>query len=289
MDAALDMKRAAELADKLAPDGTKYCKWGISYIDASDLDVAISRFLLNHGTRVPDYVPASKMWHVSFVVNDIVHQLAVGATQCDVDVRFSDNARSVSVSASSILSKLMLARGKFDQLAYQQTQWQEESNSQNQSEAYNRNLPDTGQVAPSKVLGAARDLEQAAEGAAKVTNEAAKAKGCRHTDLKAPEVNYLAKLLDYLEHTPHLPNYVPALSMWGARYEVLDAQLVIFTTMESCTYYAIEKKQARNMATEALQAYHQLTAAIATFDSLALRQTEWEEQNAEKQPAIQEQ
>ena len=289
MDAALDMKRAAELADKLAPDGARYCRWGISSLDASDLEVAISRFLLNHGTRVPDYVPASNMWHVSSVVDNMVHQLAMGMTQCDLDLRFSGNARSVAVSSSSILNKMTTAREKFDLLAYQQTQWQEESNSRSQSEAYNHSFSDTGQVMSSKVLSAARGLEQAVEVAAKVTNVVAKTKGCRHTDVGPPEVVYLTKLLDYLEHAPHLPGYVPASNMWGVRYEALTAQLVILTTLESCTYYASEKKQARNEATEALQAYHELTATIATFDSLALQQTEWEEQNAQRQAAIQEQ
>jgi len=288
MDAAVDMKRAAELGDKLTPDGAKYCRWGISSLDASDLDIAISRFLLNHGTRVPDYVPASKMWHVSFVSDALVHQLEMGTTQCDAELRFSANARSVSVSASSILSKMRLARDKVDLLAYQQTQWQEESNSQNQREAYSRNLPDTGQAVPSKVLSAARDLKQAAEVAATVTRKVAKTKDCRHTDLEPPELTYLAKLLDYLEHAPHL-GYVPAANMWGVGEEALSAQLVILTTLESCTFYAAEKKQARNTATEALQAYHQLTGTMAAFDSLALQQTEWEEQNSQKQPAIQEQ
>ena len=286
MDAALDMKRAEELADKLAPDGARYCRWGISSLDASDLEVAISRFLLNHGTRVPDYVPASKMWHVSSVVDNMVHQLAVGMAQCDVDLRFSANARSVAVSASSILSKLTATREKFDLLAYQQTQWQEDGNSQNQREDYSRNLPDTGQVASSKVLSAARDLKQASEVAAKITNDVAKTKGCRHTDVGPPEVTYLTELVEHLEHAQHLPSYVPASNMWGVRYEVLTAQLVILTTMESCTYYASEKKQARNKATEALQAYHGLTATIAAFDSLALQQTEWEEQRIDKQDAV---
>jgi hypothetical protein len=74
--------------------------------------------------------------------------------------------------------------------------------------------------------------------------------------------------------------------MWLARYEALSAQLVILTTTESCTYYASEKKQARNEATDALHAYHELTAAIDAFDFLALQQTEWEERNLEKRDAI---
>ncbi len=286
MDAALDMKRAEELADKLTPDGARYCRWGISSLDASDMEVAISRFLLNHGTHVPDYVAASKMWHVSSVADNMVHQLALGMTQCDETLRFSANARSVAVSASSILSKLTAAREKFDLLAYQQTQWEEDGNFQSQSDAYNRDVPDAGDVITSKVLSAARDLKQATDVAAKVTHDVARTKGCRHTDVGPPELTYLTKFLDYLERAPHLPSYIPASNMWLVRYEVLTAQLVILTTMESCTYYASEKKQARNEATEALQAYHDLTAALATFDSIALQQTEWEERGIEKRDAV---
>src|SRR5271170_4549876 len=77
MDAALDMRRAAEQADKLGADGAKYCNWSVASLDASDLDAAISRFLLNHGSRVPETIPASKVWRVSFVAGDMVHQLAM--------------------------------------------------------------------------------------------------------------------------------------------------------------------------------------------------------------------
>ena len=65
MDVVFDMKKASEAVDKLASDMSKYCRWGIASLDTSDLDVAISRFLLNHGSQVPETVLASKMWRVS--------------------------------------------------------------------------------------------------------------------------------------------------------------------------------------------------------------------------------
>src|ERR1022692_4310827 len=81
MDSAFDMKKSAERADKLASDGSKYCGWGIASIDASDLSDAISRFLLSHGSSVPETVLASKMWRVSFVAKDLTNQLEMGLEQ----------------------------------------------------------------------------------------------------------------------------------------------------------------------------------------------------------------
>src|SRR5207245_8911403 len=75
MDAAFEMKKAAEQADKLDPDGRKHCGWGISSTDASDLNDAISRFLLNHRIQVPEKLPASTLWHVSFVAGCRIHNL----------------------------------------------------------------------------------------------------------------------------------------------------------------------------------------------------------------------
>jgi hypothetical protein len=106
MDAAFDMKKASEAADKLASDGSKYCRWGIASLDTSDLEVAISRFLLNHGSHVSENVSASKMWRVSFVAGDIINHLAMGASECDLKLRYSDDARSVALAASSALLKL---------------------------------------------------------------------------------------------------------------------------------------------------------------------------------------
>jgi hypothetical protein len=65
MDAAFDMKKASERADKLASDMSKYCKWDAASFDTSDLDVAISRFLLDHGSHVPETVLASKLRETS--------------------------------------------------------------------------------------------------------------------------------------------------------------------------------------------------------------------------------
>ena len=288
MDAALDMRRAAQLVDKITPDGTRYCQWSMSSLDASDLDLAISRFLLNHASRVPDNIPASKMWHVSLILGDIIHQFSVAAAECLANIRYSDDARRVWASASPIIERLITARDEFDHLAYEQTLWEEASTSLGEADNYNRPLPDTGQVEPRKFQKAVRELKSASEAAHKVSADSSRTKGCVRSQTGWPEQPYLNKLIDYFDHTPSMPGYVPAGNMWGASPEGLAAQFDIFITVEACLPYSGEKRQARKRAGEALRAYHRLTEALAEFDSLALQQTEWEERNVEGVPQGQE-
>jgi hypothetical protein len=78
--------------------------------------------------------------------------------------------------------------------------------------------------------------------------------------------------------------------MWGVTVgEASVAQLDIVLTMQECLPHAGEKKKADNVATEAFKAYHRLTTDIASFDVLALQQTEWKEQDSEKHVVVQEQ
>lgn len=292
MDAAFDMKKAAEQADKLDSDGRKHCGWGIASADASDLSDAISRFLLNHGSRVRENVPASKMWRVSFAAGDLIHRLAVGQSECILKLRYSDDARSVDVAASAIIMKFTTAKERFDALAYQQTRWQEQNTLQmgDNARAAKGDPPAIMEVGSERTLSAAHDIKQAAEAAGKVTTEAATTSGCLRSPSKLPDLTELTKLIEYLEHAPHSPSHIPAANMWGViNGEVSVAQLDILITIQACSPYAGEKKKARNVATEALQAYHRLTAAIASFDVLALQQTEWEEQTSERQAVVQEQ
>jgi hypothetical protein len=293
MDSALDMKRAAEQADRLAPLGEKYCGWTVASTDASDVSTAISRFLLSHASNVPEKIAAAKMWRVSFVVGDMIHQLAIRNNECVTNIRYSDNARSVYASASAILNKMRLARSKFDLLAGEQTLWEEKKISpqatntdesvgnERPDELYSGHSPDVTKAEPREILSAAREMKDAAENAARVTTEAINTKECSQTDpATRPSLTYLSKLVDDMEHTPRLPSYILAGDMWTVHNEGLGAQLGILMTMEECSLYAGEKKKALNVASEALQAYYRLTKAVAAFDVLALQQTEWEEQSA---------
>jgi hypothetical protein len=296
MDATLDMRRAAEQADKLAPLGAKYCGWGIASEDASDLDIAISRYLLNHSSTIPENIAASKMWRVSGVVGDLSNHLALGLAECGLAIRYSDDARTVADSAWSILEKMMLARSKFDGLAYQQTQWQEENSFPrtgkiDRREFYKGYSAGATKAESNKVLSATKELKESANAAANITAKAANTKGCLQTKSlrSSPSLPYLSKLLDYMEHAPRLPDYIPAANIWGANEEVITAQFDILLTVEMCSPYAREKKRAQNVSSEALDAYHRVTAAIFAFDALALQQTEWEEDNSKDQESIQEQ
>ena len=70
------------------------------------------------------------------VAGDKIHHLAAGSSQCDLGRRYSDDAR-MSDAASSVLTRLFWARSKFNGLAYQQTIWQEQNESNLNSRATN--------------------------------------------------------------------------------------------------------------------------------------------------------
>lgn len=283
MDGVLDMKRASEKADKLIPDGTKYCNWGVASLDTSDLEAAISRFLLNHGSNVPEKIPASKMWRVSLVAADIINQFAMNVSECDLRLRSSDQARAVFLSASPALEWLIKVRSKFDELAYQQTRWQEQiTRAPGNDEGPDPQGSGTGEVATGEILTAAREMKLAAEAAARVTATSRKNSACLHADNegRAADLTDLTKLIDYMAAVSGSNSAVPAANMWGVSSAGDSAQVDILLTLEGCSTYAGEKKEARRAATESIQAYHRLTEAIATFDALALRQTEREEKDA---------
>jgi hypothetical protein len=286
MGAAFGMKKGSEAVDKLASDMSKYCKWDSASLDTSDLDVAISRFLLNHGAQVPETVLASKMWRVSFVAGDIIHHLAAGSSQCDLGRRYRDDAR-MSDAASSVLMRLFLARSKFNELAYQQTRWQEQESGNVEQNEPNQNSHATN-VDPDKVLGAAREMKEAAEVSGEVASEAETTAVCLHSNSKVTlDLTNLNKLVD-MARTPH--SYIRAANMWGVTVmEAAGAQLELINALTACSLHAVEKKKAMNVVSESLRAYTRLASATGAFAVLALQQTEWEEQTPQKQPAIQEQ
>jgi hypothetical protein len=74
--------------------------------------------------------------------------------------------------------------------------------------------------------------------------------------------------------------------MWVVAIEADTTKLEIAITLESCVYFAAEKKDANKVATEALRVYQLLKAAVTKLDLLALQQTQWEE-GTQKQVVIQ--
>jgi hypothetical protein len=204
------------------------------------LDVAISRFLLNHGSQVPETVLASKMWLVSFVAGDIIHHLAASSSQCDLGRRYRNGAR-MSEAASSVLMRLFLARSKFNELAYQQTRWQEQESGNVEQNESSLNSHAT-KVDPDEILSAAREMKEAAEASVKVAAEAETAAVCFHSDSKvALDLTNLDKLVD-MARTPH--SYIRAANMWGVTVmEANAAQLDLINALTACSVYAVEKNK----------------------------------------------
>jgi len=202
-------------------------------------------------------------------------------------VRYSTDAASVRDAAFDILMRFILARITFDQLAYQQTRWQEQGNPQvPENSIQPEGGTPSGRVDSETVLSATREAKEAAEAASKVSAEATGTTRCVDAPSKPPDLSYTTKLVDYLERTARMRTNIPAANIWGVNVEARNSQLDILGTMQVCAaagYVGLNKK-ARTIASEALQAYHRLTTAIVKIDALTLQQTEWEEQAAQGQP-----
>ena len=282
MDTVLDMKRASEGADKLESDGAKYCGWNKPSLDTSDLDLAISRFLLNHGSHVPEDFKASKMWRVSFVTADMIHQFAVGVAECELNLRYSNDARSVAIAGMSILTRFTLARSKFTYLAAQQTLWQEKKGIE-RGDIERSGERRTSKVVSGEIVRATWEIKDATDSVDKVTTLANSAKECLHdgSPSEATDLTNLNQLVDRVASGSLL-----AGNMWAVAREEEVVQLGVLLTLGNCSVNAGEKKKARNIATQSFQAYRRLTKAIAAFDALALQQTESEEQAAGQQPPV---
>jgi hypothetical protein len=293
MDVVFDMKKAAATADKLVPDGSKYCHWGIAPLDATDLDSAVSRFLLNHGSQVPDDISASKMWHVSFVADDLINQLEMRLQECNLGMRLNRGIYNVAVAGKPMLSKLQSAKLKFVGQAYLQTAWQE----QNQTRLLlpgKPNSTDDGMVTPAvgvnEILGASLEVREAWESANKVATEAGTTKECLRygpSDKRIEPVE-LNKLIDRVSRGSRSGSYIPAADMWLVAIAVDNQKLTTQFALEACGYYALWKKKAKKVTDAAFESDQRLKAALTKFDSLALRQTEWEEQVFQKQAIIKE-
>jgi hypothetical protein len=293
MDTVLDMKKAAATADKLSPDGSKYCHWGIAALDASELDSAISRFLLSHGSVVPDDISASKMWRVSFVADDLINQLEFRSQECNLGMRLNRGTYDIAVASKVVLSKLRDAKHKFAGQAYLQTVWQE----WNHAKLVSPNKPDptadmgTPAVDTTQILDASLEVREAWETANKVATEADATKECLPfgPPEKRIEPVELDKLIDRVSRVSHSGSYVLASDMWLVAIAADNQKLTTQFTLEACGYYALWKKKAKKVADAAVDSDHRLKAAVTKFNALALKQTEWEEQVFQKQAITQEQ
>jgi hypothetical protein len=293
MDIVFDMKKAAATADKLASDGSKYCHWGVAPLDATDLDTAVSRFLLRHGSQVPDDISASKMWHVSFVADDLINQLEMRLQECNLGMRLNRGIYDVAVAGKPVLSKLQDAKFKFAGQAYLQTIWQES----NHAKLLFHGKPDSadgGLGAPAvdakEILSASLEIREAWESVRKAVATAAITKDCLPFDPpdKLIEGVELDKLIDRLSRVSHSESYIPAADMWFVAITAERPKIAVQNALASCGYYALWKKKAKKVTDAALDSDQRLKAALSKFDALALRQTEWEEQVFQDQAIIQE-
>ncbi len=292
MDTVLDMKKAAATADKLVPDGSKYCHWGIATLDATDLDLAVSRFLLNRGSQVPDDISASQMWRVSFVADDLINQLETRLQECNLGMRLSRDIYNVAFAGRPMLSKLQDAKFKFARQAFQQTEWQEWKYIKplfpSRSYGAGDGLGTPGAEA-NEILGASIEIREAWEGASKAVVEANKTKECLRfgpSDKRMEPVE-LDKLIDQVTRASRSGNYILAADMWLVAITAGTPEIAVQNALDACGYYALWKKKAKKVADAAFDSDHRLKEAVAKFEALALKQTEWEEQVFQKQPIIQ--
>jgi hypothetical protein len=293
MDTVLDMKKAAATADKLARDGSKYCHWGIAPLDATDLETAVSRFLLNRGSQVvPDDISASKMWHVSFVADDLINQLEIRLQECNLGMRLNRGIYDVAVAVKPVLSELQNAKYRFARQAFQQTEWQEWKYIKplfpNRSYGANDGLGAPGAEA-SEILSASQGVRDAWENAGKVVIEADTTKECLRfgpSDKRIEPVE-LDKLIERVSRVSRSGSYIPAADMWLVAITAETPKVAVQNALAACGYYALWKKKAKKVADAASDSDQRLKAAVAKFDALALKQTEWEEQVFQKQAIIQ--
>jgi hypothetical protein len=212
------------------------------------------------------------MWRIDSVAGDLIHRLASGTSMCLLKLRYETDAGRTYFAASGVWATFVQARTKFDQLALQQTEWQEGTGTSARDES-----------GPTTQIVSKVEIEQLLK--ADTLPE------CLHTESsgKARDLSYVTKLIDFMEHSLHSTGNIPSTNLWGVNAEALPGQTDILATVWACSPNAGEKKQARNIATEAINAYQRLTKAIVTFDALALQQTEWEEQAHHKSAVVREQ
>lgn len=247
MDIVVDMKRAAAAADKLASDGSKYCRWGSAALDASDLNFAVSRFLLNHGSIVPEDISASKMWHVDSVAGDLINHLEMGLQECNIGVQVSRDARDVAVAGKPVLLRFIDARHRFARLAYEQTAWQERKHAMPGDADGNLLVP---AVDASELLGASLEVREAWESANKVILKAATTKECSHFDSSglADEPVELNKVIDRLSRLTGTDSYIlPAADIWLVAITAEDQKFAVLIPLEACAVYSLDKKKAEKV------------------------------------------
>jgi len=231
------------------------------------------------------------MWRVSFVADDLINQFEIRVQGCNLGMRLNRDTYDVAAVGKPVLSKLRDAKLKFADQAYLQTVWEE-------SKFIKPLFPDRswgaddGLGAPGadakEILGASLEVRGALESANKVVIEAATTKECLRfgpSDKRIEHVE-LDKLIDRVSHVSGSASYVPAADMWGVAIMAETPKLAVQYAIEACGYNALWKKKAKKLADAAFDSDHRLKEAVAQFEALALKQTEWEERVFQKQQGV---
>jgi hypothetical protein len=126
--ASLEMESEAQIADNAEVDvASGRCdRWKGAHLTAANLHKDISEYLFVPGGHSPIYIPASNMWFVTRYVLTGEFHAATGAAICALDAERKKKAVKLGTKAYDAYKALKSARERFEELALQQTRWEEQ-------------------------------------------------------------------------------------------------------------------------------------------------------------------
>lgn len=126
LKASLEMEAAAQAADSADLDvASGRCERSKGTL-AADLQKDISDYLSVRGPHPPAYIPASNMWFVTRHVLAGEFHAATGAAICTLYAERKRKAVDLATKSYEAYKKLKDARERFEELALQQTRWEEQ-------------------------------------------------------------------------------------------------------------------------------------------------------------------
>lgn len=286
VDAAMRIRGIAQQAQKLTPNGIKYCRWSDGDVKIVDLDNAVSEFLLKANRIVPERIDPSKIWRVSFVATEMENELSVGVLKCALVEHHDKDAHHQFDETTAIHDQLLRARLKFADLAVNATLSFEEHNWPRLRDA----AIDDARVRSLResTIEAARDLSATLRDVEQLDHKAASANGCLTSDQPAGKLD--ANQFEDLFRASQSPEkYVPATAVWTAFTQLEDARLRLFVNLLACSRGSTEKKKVRDLESETLAKYADVRRLSGRLATLGLAQTEWEEQQSAENVGLREQ
>jgi hypothetical protein len=126
--ASLEMEAAAQTADSAevnVASGRCERRKGV-HETAANLQKDISEYLSVPGGHSPAYIPASNMWFVTRYVLASEFHAATGAAICALNAERKRTSVELGMKAYDAYKALKAARERFEDLALQQTKWEEQ-------------------------------------------------------------------------------------------------------------------------------------------------------------------